>query len=79
MLWSVEGRKENKMQRASFELPGGAPFLTVKRPSVKRGLLTRRKRAPHMEWEFMCRIGIAGEDVIGKGVGSIQGSRTHPP
>ena len=26
MLWSVEGRKENKMQRASFELLGGAPF-----------------------------------------------------
>ena len=27
MLWSVEGRKENKMQRASFELLGGALFL----------------------------------------------------
>ena len=27
MLWSVEeGRKENKMQRASFELLGGAVF-----------------------------------------------------
>ena len=26
MLWSVEGRKENKMQRASFELLGGALF-----------------------------------------------------
>ena len=26
MLWSVEGRKENNMQRASFELLGGALF-----------------------------------------------------
>ena len=26
MLWSVEGRKENKMQRASFELLAGAFF-----------------------------------------------------
>ena len=26
MLWSVEGRKENKMQRASFALLGGALF-----------------------------------------------------
>ena len=26
MLWSVEGRKENKMQRASVELLGGALF-----------------------------------------------------
>ena len=26
MLWSVEGRKEKKMQRASFELLGGALF-----------------------------------------------------
>ena len=26
VLWSVEGRKENTMQRASFELLGGALF-----------------------------------------------------
>ena len=36
MLWSVEVRKENKMQRA-------CPFLTVKRSSLVAGL----KRAPH--------------------------------
>ena len=32
--------------------------------------MTRRKRAPHMGWEVMWRIGVAGEDVIGKEVGS---------
>ena len=32
-----------------------------------------------MEWEFMCRISIVGEDVIGKEVGAHQGSRVHPP
>ena len=31
--------------------------------------MTRRERAPHLEWEFMCRIGVALEDVIGKEVG----------
>ena len=38
------------MRRANFELLGGA-FLWW------RGLLTRRKRAPQMEWEFMYKVG----------------------
>ena len=32
--------------------------------------MSRRKRAPNMEWEFMDKMGIAGEEVIGKEVGS---------
>ena len=39
---------------ASFELLGGALLIMVK---------TRRRRAPHMGWEFMWRTGIVGEDV----------------
>ena len=52
------------MQRASFELLAGALF------ELLRGLVARRKRAPHMGWEFMWKTGIAEEDVIGKEVGS---------
>ena len=33
MMRSIEGRRENRMQRASFELLWGALCLTVKRPS----------------------------------------------
>ena len=41
--------------------------------------LTRHKRAPHMEWEFMCKMGIVGEEVIGKEVGSPSGLSHSPP
>ena len=28
-------------------------------------IVARRKRAPHMEWEFMWQTGMAEEDVVG--------------
>ena len=35
LMRSVGGRKENRMQRESFELLGGCPFLSVKRPRCR--------------------------------------------
>ena len=57
----AEGRRENRMQWANFELPGGAPFLTVKRPSSQTQKGTPCKAGAHVD-----ETGIAEEDVIGK-------------
>ena len=62
MLWSVEGRKENKMQRASFELLEGV-LLTVKRPSCRT-----QKGTPYGVGVHVDETGIVEEDVIGKRV-----------
>ena len=45
----------------------------VKRP------VDQTQQGTHMEWEFMCRIGMAGEDVIGKEMGSSPGISHSPP
>ena len=62
MMRSVEGRRENRMQRANFELLGdlGMPFS-----NEERGVVARLKRAPHMGWELMWMRQVQ-EDVIGK-------------
>ena len=46
------------MRRASFELLGVH--------GEAAHLVARRKRAPHLGWEFMWKTGIAEEDVVGK-------------
>ena len=64
---SVEDRRGNRMQWASFELLGGALVWSCFELLGGCLELTRRKRAPHME--LMWRTGIVGEDVIGEEVG----------
>ena len=60
-LWSVEGRKETKKERASFGLLGGALFLTVKRSSCRT-----QKGTPYGVGVHVDKTGVVEEDVIGK-------------
>ena len=57
------GRGRKRGIARNLGVAWGRPFFMVKAP------VKHTQKAPHMGWEFMWRVGIAGEDVIGSSPG----------
>ena len=70
MMRSVEGSRENRMQRANFDAWGCLIFM------MKTPVDQTQKGTPYGVGVQLDETGMAGEE---KKWGTHQGSRTHPP